>query len=229
LLISIVIPVHRDAAALERTLASARFGAAELIVASTEADTPTLADLRTARPDIAWVQARRGRAHQMNAGAAAARGSWLLFLHADTLLPPDWMSAIDAADRDGRVAIGCFRFALDSASLAARAVELGARMRVALLGLPYGDQALFVRREVFESLGGYRPLPIMEDVDLVRRARARGRLFRSRLPAVTSSRRWERNGWLRVTARHLWLIARYFAGVSPVRLVRLDSQGPMER
>jgi GT2 family glycosyltransferase len=161
----------------------------------------------------------------MNAGAAVARGSWLVFLHADTQLPPEWMTAIDAADRDGRIAIGCYRFALDSRSPAARAIEIGVRLRVALFGLPYGDQALFVRRDVFESLGGYKAVPIMEDVDLVRRARARGQLFRSHLPALTSPRRWEQNGWLRVTARHLWLIARYFAGVEPERLVRADPAG----
>jgi rSAM/selenodomain-associated transferase 2 len=229
LLISVVIPVHRDADALRQTLALTRFGSAQVIVASTEADTVSLAGLRATRPDVAWVQAPLGRAHQMNAGAAAARGAWLLFLHADTHLPPEWMSAIAAADRDARVSMGCYRFALDSSSPAARAIELGVRVRVALFGLPYGDQALFVRREVFESLGGYRPLPIMEDVDLVRRVRARGALFRSPIPALTSPRRWERNGWLRLTARHLWLIARYFAGVSPEHLVRLDSTEPLER
>jgi rSAM/selenodomain-associated transferase 2 len=228
LLITVLIPVYRDAAALERMLASARFGAAEVIVISTETDAASLAGLRSARRDIVWLQAPQGRAHQMNAGAAAARGSWLLFLHADTDLPAGWMSAIDAADRDRRVAIGCFRFALDSSSLAARAIEIGVRMRVALFRLPYGDQALFVRRDVFESLGGYRLVAIMEDVELVQRARARGRLYRSHLRAVTSSRRWERNGWLRQTARHLWLISRYFAGVSPERLVREDSRGPSE-
>jgi rSAM/selenodomain-associated transferase 2 len=229
LLVSIIIPVYRDADALERTLASTCFGTAQVIVASTEPDAASLAGLRAAWPDVVWVQAPLGRAHQMNAGAAVARGAWLVFLHADTHLPPEWMSAIDAADRDSRVAIGCFRFALDSASPAARAIELGVRVRVALFGLPYGDQALFVRRGVFESLGGYKLVPIMEDVDLVRRARGRGELFRSHLPAVTSSRRWERNGWLRLTARHLWLIARYFAGVNPERLVRMDSAGPMKR
>jgi rSAM/selenodomain-associated transferase 2 len=228
LVVSIIIPVYRDADALQRTLTLTHFGAAEVIVASTKADTASLAALRAARPDIAWVEAPRGRAHQMNAGAAAARGTWLLFLHADTHLPREWMSAIAAADRDARVAIGCFRFALDSALPAARVIELGVRVRVKLFGLPYGDQAIFVRRGVFESLGGYKPIPIMEDVDLVCRMRGRGELFRSPLPALTSSRRWERNGWLRLTARHLWLIARYFAGVSPDRLVRVDAAGPVE-
>ena len=81
---------------------------------------------------------------------------------------------------------------------------------------------MFVRRDVFEALGGYADLPIMEDVDLVRRLRAHGRLFRSPLPAVTSARRWERDGWIRRTARHLALITLYFCGVPPTRLIRLD-------
>ena len=158
----------------------------------------------------------------MNAGAAAARSEWIVFLHADTRLTHGWTSAIDAAREDPRVVIGCFRFALESRAFAARVVELGVRVRVALLGLPYGDQALFVRRDAFEALGGYADLPIMEDVDLVRRARAKGRLYCSPLRALTSARRWERDGWIRRSARHFVLIALYFCGVRPETLVRLD-------
>ena len=204
---------------MARTLAD--LYTADLIVAST-ADDDSLAALRLARPDIVWIDAPRGRARQMNAGVAVARGRWLLFLHADTRLPSGWERAVEAAQADARVNAGCFRFALDSPSWLARAIELGVRARVALLGLPYGDQAIFVRREAFEALRGYRDLPIMEDVDLVRRLRRRGRLFRSPLPAVTSARRWERDGWLRRTALHLALITLYFCGVPPARLIRLD-------
>jgi rSAM/selenodomain-associated transferase 2 len=225
-LLSIIIPVYRDADALARTLASTDFSGAELIVSSTAQD-ESLAALRLARPDVIWVEAPRGRARQMNAGAAVARGAWLLFLHADTRLPSLWAQELreadEQADKAGCVAIGCFRFALDSDSRVARLIEIGVRLRVALLRLPYGDQALFMPRELFERLGGYADLPIMEDVDLVRRARAHGRLFRSRLPAVTSARRWERDGWGRRTARHLALIVLYFCGVPPARLVRFDA------
>jgi len=225
-LISIIIPVYRDADALARTLAATDLSHAELIVCSTPQD-ESLAALRRARPDVIWVDAPRGRARQMNAGAAVAHGEWLLFLHADTRLPSVWAREIEDAagqadEAGGRVGIGCFRFALDSGSPAARLIEMGVRMRVALFALPYGDQALFLRRQLFERLGGYADLPIMEDVDLVRRARAHGRLFRSRLTAVTSARRWERDGWTGRTARHLALILLYFCGVPPARLVRLD-------
>jgi glycosyltransferase involved in cell wall biosynthesis len=218
LFISIVIPVFRDPAALEGTLAATDFAGEDVIVAATPDDV-TLRPLRLAHPDLLWIEAERGRGRQMNAGAAIARGRWLVFLHADTRLPRDWRLAIEAADADRRVCAGCFRFALDSPSPFARAIELGVRLRVFLFGRQRRR-----RRHLGPgaALGGYADVPIMEDVDLVRRLRRRGRLFRSTMPAVTSARRWERDGWVRRTARHLALILLYFAGVSPERLVRLD-------
>ena len=213
--------VWRDADALDRTLTSTDWTGAEVIVAATPGDA-SLVSVRTAHRGIIWIEAPRGRGTQMNAGAEAASGRWLIFLHADTRLPRDWRNAIEAAENDPGVSLGCFRFALDSRSLFARAIEAGVRLRVRLFGLPYGDQALFVRRDVFRAIGGYADVPIMEDVDLVRRLRARGRLFRSPLPAVTSARRWEEDGWIRRTVRHLALIARYLTGTPPERLVRHD-------
>jgi len=216
--VSVVIPVYRDTDTLARTLASTDFGDAEVIVVSTAADADSLAPLSASRADIRWVQAPRGRALQMNAGAAVANGSWLLFLHADTQLPRDWQSAIAGAARRPDAVFGCFRFALDSPQPMARAIELCVRLRVALFDLPYGDQAIFVRRDAFEAAGGYTAVPIMEDVDLVRRLRATGRLWRASNVAVTSARRWERLGWVRVTVQHLKLIVLYFLGVAPERL-----------
>ena len=218
MLISVIIPVFRDAEALARTLDATDFGDAEVIVATAEGDA-SLAGLRESRPDLAWVTASRGRARQMNAGAAIARGDWLLFLHADTRLPRGWPFVVERVRADPRVSFGCFRFALDSTAPAARLIEIGVRLRVRVFALPYGDQALFVRREAFARLGGYRDVPIMEDVDLVRRLRVTGRMYVASEEAVTSARRWEEDGWLRRTARHLSLIVRYFAGVHPERLV----------
>jgi rSAM/selenodomain-associated transferase 2 len=224
-LVTIVIPVYQDSEALARTLSMLDSSGAEVIVVSTDEDGGSSAPLRLTRSDIIWIQAPRGRARQMNAGAAVAHGRWLLFLHADTRLSPGWRSVIVAADRDPRVSAGCFRFALDSRSPIARLLELGVRLRVRLFALPYGDQALFVKREVFEALHGYSDLPIMEDVDFVRRLTAQpstGPLLRAPFPAITSARRWERDGWVGRTARHLALIVLYFCGVAPERLIRLD-------
>lgn len=220
-IVSVIIPVYLDAPALARTLASTSFDDAEVIVVATAEDR-SLDALQAERTDIRWVEAPRGRAAQMNAGAAAARGSMLLFLHADTELPRGWIGEVRAALADSRVALGCFRFGLDSVSLAARLVEAGVRLRVGLARLPYGDQALFLRRETFEAVGGFDRVPIMEDVLLVKRARPHGHLYVSRLAAVTSARRWERDGWIRRTALHLGLIALFFAGVPPERLIRMD-------
>lgn len=171
-------------------------------------------------PHARFVDAPRGRASQMNAGAAVATGKWLLFLHADTRLAQDWESVIERANRATGVVGGSFRFALDSGDWRARLIEFGVRLRVALFGLPYGDQALFARRDVFDAMGGYRDLPLMEDVDLVQRLKRRGRLLHANVPARTSPRRWERDGWVRRSARNVWLILRYFAGASPATLAR---------
>lgn len=154
----------------------------------------------------------------MNAGASVARGAWLLFVHADSVMPEAWLGHFDAMPDD--VAGGWFRFALDDPAWQARVIERGVAWRVRLLALPYGDQGFFVRRTVFEQLAGYRDLPLMEDVDFVRRLRRAGRTVEIPLPLRTSARRWRREGWARRTARNAALIALYFFGVSPSRLAR---------
>src|SRR5689334_7379481 len=161
--ISVVLPVYRDVVALERTLAATDLGGCEVIVASTDGDRASVAAIRSRRPDVIWIESPRGRARQMDAGAARASGEWIVFLHADTRLAPEWRREVAAAARDPRVVGGCFRFALDSSRPIARAIEVGVGIRVRLLALPYGDQALFVRRRVFDAMGGFADLPIMED------------------------------------------------------------------
>ena len=156
----------------------------------------------------------------MNAGAAVAGGRYLLFLHADSQLPPDWPDVVGAADRSAGAVMGAFRFALDSTDWRARIIEAGVRLRVALLGLPYGDQALFVRSRTFRAVGGYRDLPLMEDVDLVRRVKRVGRLVQSSSPVLTSPRRWERDGWLSRSVQNAGLAMRFLFGASPARLAQ---------
>ncbi len=229
--VSIVIPVLRDTAELDGLLATlsrcpAAAAAAEIIVANGDADDRSLVHLEARYPSVRWVSTPPGRGRQMNAGATVASGRWLLFLHADTRLDDRWLDALrDAESRDGVVG-GAFRFALDSTRPVARLIERGVACRTRWLGLPYGDQGLFVRRETFEAMGGFRPYPLMEDVDLVRRMRRRGALSLSRVPIRTSARRWERDGWLRRSLLNLTLALLYFAGVSPARLARLYAGPP---
>ena len=162
----------------------------------------------------------KGRGAQLRAGGEAARGEWLLFLHADTRLQPGWR---EAAERHMRVALGqaaCFRFRLDDTAPQARLIERGVAARVRLLGLPYGDQGLLISRRWYNEVGGYRPLPLMEDVDLVRRI-GRRRLVMLPIDALTSAERWRRDGWFRRSGTNLLCLLLYRAGVSPARIAQL--------
>ena len=175
--------------------------------------------IRDQHSGIRWVSAPRGRAAQMNAGAAISRGRWLLFLHADSELPVDWFEVIAHADI-GTCVAGAFALGLDSRDWRARVIEFGVRLRVAMFALPYGDQALFVRRSTFARLNGYRDLPLMEDIDFMRRVRKTGRLLISRSVVVTSARRWEREGWVRRSAQNVSLATRFMMGASPSQLAQ---------
>ena len=169
------------------------------------------------------VTAPRGRGKQLAAGARAARGDWLLFLHADTVLAPGWGAAVLAhvQTRPGQAGYFTLRFDSpgDAPSLAARIVAGWANLRAALFALPYGDQGLLISRALYDKVGGYRPIPLMEDVALVRRI-GRRRLVRLGAAAVTSASRYASDGWLRRGWRNLTTLALYFLGVAPERLAR---------
>jgi len=219
--VSVVIPTWRDEEPLTRTLQHIRPAPeVEVIVACALGDECRHGRHREGHPTVRWVSAPRGRAAQMNAGALIARGRWLLFLHADSELPPDWLDVLIEADRRRSTVAGAFRLAIDSRAWQARVIEAAVRLRIALFGLPYGDQALFVRRHIFEDVGGYADLPLMEDVDVVRRLKARGKMMHSSSAVLTSARRWERDGWFRRSGRNLCLATQFLLGVSPARLAR---------
>jgi len=228
-LITVVIPVLNDASALASLLPAlpAADPALEFIVVDgSDASAPSLSALREQHSGVRWMQAAPGRGAQMNYGAGHARGRWLVFLHSDTRLGVGWIDALRRLDEQPRIIGGSFRFALDSPARWARWIEWGVRIRVRLFDLAYEDQALFVRRTVFEELGGYRELPLMEDVDFIRRLRRHGRLEHADVPALTSARRWERDGWFRRTVANVLLVALFFGGYPPERLARHYHRGP---
>ncbi len=163
-----------------------------------------------------------GRGAQLVAGAARAVGPWLLFLHADTVLAPGWAEAATAfiADPANKTQAAVFRLELDDAYPRARRIERLARWRGRTLGLPYGDQGLLIGADFYRDVGGYRPLPLMEDVDFVRRI-GRDRLVHLEVAAKTSAERYRAGGWWLRPLRNLSILALYFAGVPPRILRRL--------
>jgi rSAM/selenodomain-associated transferase 2 len=219
--LSIVIPALDEAANLARVLPTlvAREPAAEvLVVDGGSADDSRAAVARV--PSVRWLSGPRGRARQMNAGARAARGDILLFLHADTVLPEGAGAAIVAALADAGTVGGRFDVRLDSRRPLLALVGWLMNRRSRLTGICTGDQGIFVRRTVFEALGGYPDIPLMEDVELSRQLKRRGRLVALPLRVVTSARKWEREGVVRTIVLMWGLRLLYALGVSPARLHR---------
>ena len=217
--VSVVIPALDDAMCVGATVTSALGGgASEIIVVDggSRDDTRTAAIAAGARV----IDGAPGRARQMNVGALDATGDVLLFLHADTMLPPHACDlALAALARPGVVA-GAFGFAVPTRTPLGRIVDFAGRWRARLTGFPHGDQGLFVTASTFRELDGFPDLPTMEDWELVARLRRLGIVRILPQPALTSARAWECHGLLRVTALNLVVIAAYRLGVNPNRIAR---------
>lgn len=164
------------------------------------------------------LTAPRGRAHGLNAGAARASGDVLMFLHADTRVPERALSAVRTALTDERVVGGRFRLSFDRRTPLLRLTQAWINFRDGLLGGFTGDQAVFVRRTVFQGMGGYACLPLMEDLDFARRLGRTGWVVRLPQAAVTSARRWQRSGAFRTNLRMIALRWMYYVGVPPATL-----------
>ncbi|MGC8475276.1 MAG: TIGR04283 family arsenosugar biosynthesis glycosyltransferase [Acetobacteraceae bacterium] len=215
-MISVVTPALNAARRIGATLAAVA-AAGERIVVDGGSTDATAALARAAGARV--LSAPRGRGGQLAAGIAAARLPWLLLLHADTVLTAEWPAAATRLIATGPARAGYFRLRLDSPDPRARRLERAVALRCRMLALPYGDQGLLIHRDLLAAAGGIRPLPLMEDVDLIRRL-GRARLCALDAAAVTAADRWERDGWLRRSARNLACLAGWFAGIPPSRLAR---------
>ena len=228
--ISIVMPVldeaQRIGAALDALAEPRRRGHEVIVVDGGSRD----ASMRIARAKAdSVIAAPRGRASQMNAGARAASGEVLLFLHADTLLPGDAERAVLAGlDASGR-AWGRFDVRIDGASAWLAVVAWGMNLRSRATGIATGDQAMFMRREAYASAGGFPDIALMEDVAMSARLKRLSPPLCLRETVVTSGRRWDEQGALRTIARMWWLRLRYFLGAEPSSLARSYESGPRRK
>jgi rSAM/selenodomain-associated transferase 2 len=231
-MITVVIPTLNEAATLPALLGDLReLGAAlpvEIVVVDGGSSDDTCA--RAVAGGARVIEASRGRALQLNAGGAAARGDWLLFLHADCRLTANCRTALAAAlEREEQLQVAVFRFAIDLPPGWKQFIEWGQAIRQAVFRLPYGDQGLLVRRSLFDAVGRYPDLPLMEDVALIRRLRRLGEIRILPASLLTSGRRHRARGILRTGLLHMVLISLYVAGVPARRLAAFRDAAPAAR
>lgn len=223
--ISIIIPVVNETSGINQTISHLLYqvtsGSAvvEIIVVDGTPEGSTIAAIQHAA--IVKLVSRKGRGMQMNAGASVASGDLLLFLHADTRLPDKALELIVSAMQERTYVAGAFDLGIASDRLVFRLIERLASLRSRCTRIPYGDQALFIRKGYFEQLGGFPNIPLMEDVELMRRIKKRkDAIYIIPARVLTSPRRWEREGVIRCTLRNWSLILLYLLGIHPEKLVK---------
>lgn len=221
--ISIIIPVWNEASVINETIEHifnlSSSGGFEVIVVDGSPDGKTINAVE--RKEVKKMIAGRGRARQMNAGGFSAAGEILLFLHADTQLPNDALMRIGSLMESKDVVGGAFDLAIRSDRRIFRIIETAASLRSRATRIPYGDQGIFLRKEYFYKLGGFREITLMEDVELMRRIKRAGdKISILHSKATTSPRRWEREGILYCTLRNWMLISGYLLGIPAENLSR---------
>ena len=221
--VSVIIPVLRETQPLDslvdHLLQIADGVPVEMIIVDGSPDGESIKAI--SREGVTLIAAPAGRARQMNAGAAAAKGACLLFLHADTRLPQGAFRRIEETLSDGNHVAGAFDLRYGSQRLSMRLIARVACLRSRLTRIPYGDQAQFFRRDYFEKICGFADIPLMEDVEIMRRIKERGDRISILSEAVaTSARRQEKEGVVYCTLRNWTVITLYFLGMPPERLAR---------
>ncbi|PAX45799.1 TIGR04283 family arsenosugar biosynthesis glycosyltransferase [Brunnivagina elsteri] len=215
--ISIIVPTLNEEKNIEVAITSTEFAKdIEVIVVDGGSQDDTVGI--TQGLGIKVICSNPGRACQMNVGALLATGNILLFLHADTTLPLQFDDMVrDALEKPGVVA-GAFNLRIDASGWSLRLVEWGVRIRSHFFHLPYGDQAIFIKREVFEQVGGFPEIPIMEDFEMMRRLQRIGSIAIVQTAVLTSARRWLQKGVFKTTLINQIAIIAYFLGVSPTQI-----------
>ncbi len=215
--ISIIIPVLNEETIIARSLKRLQADDdVELILVDGGSQDRTVEIAE--QMNILTITAKPNRASQMNAGAAMAKGDILLFLHADNQLPANYAKLVRQTLSQPKVIAGAFELAIDGESEALRLVEIMVKLRSRLLQLPYGDQAIFIRKQAFVDIGGYANLPIMEDFEFISRLKHQGKIAIAPAAVVTSARRWQKLGVFETTLVNQLIIIGYFLGISPHKL-----------
>ncbi|HIE64458.1 MAG: TIGR04283 family arsenosugar biosynthesis glycosyltransferase [Nitrospira sp.] len=225
--ISVIVPVLNEEKILPLFLAHLeRFSMAEVLIIDGGSDDQTHKVLRDwasaskSRTRRIVCSAPRSRAEQMNEGAKQAAGDIFLFLHSDSFLPSQGFEAILSALQSPSTMGGAFRLRIDSPLFFLKMISVMANLRSVVLKLPYGDQGVFVRRDTFIKLGGYREMPLMEDIDFIRRLSQEGHVILLKESVTTSPRRWAHKGYFYTSFRNIVLFVLYYLGVSPLRLAK---------
>lgn len=220
--ISIIIPVYNEADIIESQISHLQDleyeGKYEILIVDGHENNTTIKQLSPTN-DIQLINSPQGRGLQMNRGARKAKGEILLFLHADTFLPENGLRDITESFNNRNIAAGCFKLGINSSILLLKIIELFANIRTNLLRIPYGDQAIFIKAEIFEKLNGYKEIPLMEDVELMRSLRRDGyQIYSIDKKVQTSPRRWLEQGVVYCTLRNWIIITLYNFGISPEKL-----------
>jgi rSAM/selenodomain-associated transferase 2 len=215
--ISIIIPTLNEAENIKEAIVTTQLNTnIEVIIVDGGSKDDTIEIAQSLSVKV--ISSSPGRAVQMNAGAVAATGDILLFLHADTRLPIGFDEMVRTALQQSGTVAGAFKLRIDASLLSLRWVELGVNLRSHFYQMPYGDQAIFLTKAVFQQIGGFPELPIMEDFELIRRLKRIGRIVIIPTPVVTSARRWLQKGVFKTTLLNQIVIIAYLLGVSPERI-----------
>lgn len=215
--LSVIIPVLNEADTIAQTLLSLQTPGVEIILVD-GGSTDNTVEIAQNRGVKVIFSPEPGRAMQMNTGANYASAETLLFLHADTQLPPNYPQQVKETLDQPQTVAGAFQLQINSNNWLLRLIEKGVNARSRFFQLPYGDQGIFLRKETFQTSGGFPILPIMEDFQFIKGLQKQGKIRLASASVLTSPRRWENLGVIRTTLINQMIIIGYFLGISPIKL-----------